>query len=302
MTAPDRALPDFVDTHLHLWDLSALRYPWLESPEFAQLRSDYLPADLRRDIGELPATGLVHVQAEYDHDRDPVDETLWLASLDFGPDGPPVVFVAYADLRASDLADTLDRHQEAGPVRGIRQEAWFDPESTRADIPRTNLLDDPSWRSGLEVVAAHDLSFDLLVWPHQLAQAAGIFAGLPDLPVVLEHTALPPIGDADGIAAWSDGLHAFAEAVPGAFVKVSALPFIAGSWKTDDIAPVFAEVHRAFGHDRMILGSNFPVDQLGASYREIWAGYEELTREWNAAAQAAVFAGNARHVYRIETA
>jgi predicted TIM-barrel fold metal-dependent hydrolase len=295
-------VPDFVDTHLHLWDLSHLRYPWLEGPEFAELRNDYLPADLRDDIGELPVTGLVHVQAEYDHDRDPVDETRWLSSLDFGPDTPPVVFIAYADLRTADLADTLKRHRDSGPVRGVRQEAWFDPASTRADIPRTNLLDDPSWRAGLETVAGHDLCFELLVWPHQLQQAAAIFAELAGLPLVLEHTALPPIGDADGIAAWSEGLHAFADAVPHAVIKVSALPFIAGSWTTADIAPVFDEVYIAFGRDRMILGSNFPVDRLGAAYSEIWSGYAELTREWDAATRTAVFSGNARRIYRIDDA
>lgn len=293
-------LPGFVDTHVHLWDLNELHYPWLENPDFAALRHDYLPKDLRRDQGRLPVSGLVHVQAEYDHEKDPVDETSWLASLDFGPDAPPVVIVAYADLRTPDLATTLERHREAGPVRGIRQEAWFDPDSTRADIPRTNLLDDPAWRAGLEVVAEHDLSFDLLIWHHQLPLAARIFADLPQLPLVLEHTALPPLGDADGMKAWLEGLHSFAEAVPNAVIKVSALPFIAGGWNTADIAPVFDEVTHAFGPDRMVLGSNFPVDRLGARYGEIWDGYDELTRTWAPDERVAVFAENARRIYRFE--
>ena len=292
-------VPAFVDSHVHLWDLDKLRYPWLDLPEFDALRRNYLPADWRVDSHAFDVAGLVHVQAEMDHNLDPVDETQWLASLDFGEDPPPIVYVAYADLRDPRLAETLERHLAAGPVRGIRQEAWFDPASRRADIPRHNLLDDRHWRVGLELLPSYDLSFDLLVWPHQLPQAGEIFAGIPELRVVLEHVGLPPIGDASAMGRWREGLEGFAEQVPGSVLKLSAMAFVAGGWRTDDIGPIVLAAIDIFGVDRCILGSNYPVDRVGASYEQIWQGYEQITRDFEPGHRDLLFRANAVNVYRI---
>jgi predicted TIM-barrel fold metal-dependent hydrolase len=294
-------VPPFVDTHLHLWDLGRFSYPWLADPDFAFLREDYGPREWRADAGALELVAAVHVQAEVDHAVDPVEETAWLRSLDFGEDAPALVYVAYADLRALDLDDVLARHRAAGPVRGIRQEAWFDPQSTRADIPRVNLLDDPAWRTGLKRLPRHGLSFDLLVWPHQLEQAARIFRALPELTVVVEHTGLPPLGDAAGMERWRAGLRHFARDVPRSLLKISAMAFISGGWTAPDVAPIVREALEAFGPDRCMLGSNFPVDRAAASYEEIWAGYAATTRELSAHERDAVFQGNAFRAYQIDS-
>ncbi len=293
------AIPAFVDTHVHLWDLEHLSYPWLEDPAFAALRQNYLADDWRADAGELELAGLVHVQAEVDHAVDPVEETAWLRSLEFGAGAPPLVYVAYADLRAPDLDDVLARHAEAGPVCGIRQEAWFDPESTRADIPRFNLLDDPAWRSGLARLPGHNLSFDLLVWPHQLEQAARLFSGLEELAVVLEHTGLPSPGDAEEMELWRAGMRGFARAVPASMLKISAMAFISGGWTVEEIKPVVLEAIEIFGPGRCMLGSNFPVDRGAATYEQIWAGYAEMLADLSADEQDGLFRCNAVRMYRL---
>jgi hypothetical protein len=70
-----------IDTHVHHLDLNRFRYPWLDDPEFDALRTDYLPADYRADAGDVEIEGWVHVQADVDHDSDPVEETSWLSRL-----------------------------------------------------------------------------------------------------------------------------------------------------------------------------------------------------------------------------
>src|SRR5690606_1174231 len=204
-----------VDSHLHLWDLERFGYPWLSDPENAGLRADYLPDDWRADARGVDIAATVHVQAEIDHAADPVAETAWLDSLAEagGVDSAPVptACVGYADLRAPDLDDVLDRHQRYPLFRGVRQEAWYDPDSTRADLPRHNLLDDPAWVAGLRRLADRGLTFDLLIWPRQLAQAAEIFRDLPQLPVVLEHAGLPVGPDPEHRARWRDGVRRFAD-------------------------------------------------------------------------------------------
>ncbi|HZV72235.1 MAG TPA: amidohydrolase family protein [Conexibacter sp.] len=289
-----------VDTHLHFLDLARFAYPWTEHPDFASLRRDYLPQDWQADAGEREVLAGVHVQAEVDHAIDPAQETAWLASL---PEPvAPMVHVAYADLRAADLDDVLARHRAHPAVRGIRQEAWFDPQSTRADIPRVNLLSDPTWRAGLARLPVHGLSFDLLVWPHQLVHAAEIFAALPQLAVVVEHTGLPPLGDAAGMQLWRDGLARFAATVPHAVLKISAMAFIASGWTTGVVGPIVREALEIFGPQRCMLGSNFPVDRGAASYAEIWSGYEQITADLSAAERTALFSGTALRTYHIDLA
>jgi predicted TIM-barrel fold metal-dependent hydrolase len=122
-----------------------------------------------------------------------------------------VACVVYADLRATDVHEVLARHSRSTLTRGVRQEAWFDPESTRADIPRDDVLSDPRWREGYRALGDFGLSFDLLVWPSQLAQAAAIAADTPAVPVALEHLGQPdPVRD-PGMRTWRAGVAGLAE-------------------------------------------------------------------------------------------
>jgi predicted TIM-barrel fold metal-dependent hydrolase len=288
-------LPRIVDAHLHLWDLDVLPYPWLDDPGCEPLRADYLPDDLRADSEGLDLAATVHVQAEMSHELDPVSETSWLAELARdGEPAVPTVCVGYADLRRPDLDDVLARHQEYAFFRGVRQEAWFDPQSTRADVPRENLLDDPRWVRGLDRLALRGLSFDLLVWDHQLRQAATIFRELPDLTLVLEHLGVPPA--AQYLDRWRQGLRQFARQVPWARLKLSALGMAGGR---DVARPLIREAIEIFGPDRCLFASNFPVERPALSYRGVWATYDAVTADLSLSERAALFAGTATRIYRI---
>lgn len=294
-----------VDAHFHLWDLARFHYPWLADPGAEGLQWDYLVDDWQRDTKDVELLATVHVQAEIDHAADPAEETAWLASLAAEQDAEravPTVCVGYADLRAPDLDEVLDRHQQHALFRGVRQEAWYDPESTRADVPRTNLLDDPAWVAGLDRLAARGLSFDLLVWWHQLEQAAAIFGDRPDLPVVLEHTGVPADASPEARELWRRGMRAFAAQVPHAILKISGLIFVSSTWALDEVAPVVREAMDAFGPERCMFASNFPVDKLAIGYTELWDAYDRFTADCSAQERAAMFRENALRVYRIDAA
>jgi predicted TIM-barrel fold metal-dependent hydrolase len=179
-----------IDTHVHLWDLARFRYPWMDDPAFDDLRKDYLPADYRAEAAETAVDGWIHMQAEIDHQLDPVAETEWVGALAeegsaSGVPGP-LGCIVYADLRAADVHDVLSRHCRYPLTRGVRQEAWFDPASTRADIPREDILSDPAWQEGDRALAEFGLSFDLLVWPAQLQGAPAPLAVLGVVSELLE--------------------------------------------------------------------------------------------------------------------
>lgn len=292
------SLPPIVDTHLHFWDLGAFRYPWLHDPGCEHLRQNYLPPDWQDDAANLEILARVHVQAEIDHDHDPVEETRWLNRI--APATPATVCVGYADLRDRRVDEVLARHAETPMFRGIRQEAWFDPDSRRADVPKQNLLDSPEWRKGLRRLSSHSLSFDLLVWPSQLDQARVIFREIPDLPVILEHTGLPPLSDFDGLTRWRTSLRAFARQVPQAFLKLSGMSLIEPCWSPDRIAPIIREAIDIFGPDRCMLGSNFPLERATLSYSRLWGTYGEMLAHLDAKERDAVFFRTAAAVYRID--
>jgi predicted TIM-barrel fold metal-dependent hydrolase len=295
------SVPTVVDTHVHFWDLSRFPYPWLESEDTAALSSDYLPSNFMADSADLDVSSIVHVQADIDHSLDPVEETAWLASLvDSAPDGfPPMVVVAYADLRSPTLADTLARHAEYDFVRGIRQEVWFDPESTLPGVLRENLLDDPAWTSGLRRLADYNLSFDLLVKAEQLQGAAAIFREIPEVPVIVDHAGVPTLTDGAPPAEWRDGMRRFASEVPNSVLKISGMGFIKSSWEIHDIAPIVRECIEIFGPSRCAFGSNFPVEKPDATYSRLWEAYAEITRDLSTEERTYLFSKTAELAYRI---
>jgi predicted TIM-barrel fold metal-dependent hydrolase len=299
---PSRPSHELIDAHVHHWQLGRFRYPWLEHPHFEALRTDYLPADYRAEAGGVPVAGWVHVQAEVDHALDPVDETAWVSALAeearaAGVPGP-LACVVYADLRAADLRDVLARHLRYPLTRGVRQEAWFDPASTRADIPREDLLSDPAWCEGYAALADFGLSFDLLVWPSQLAQAAEIAAGAPRVPVVLEHLGLPDPARVRGLGTWRAGVAALAE-LPHAHVKLSAVSLLGSPRDVRRVRAVVDELLELFGPGRCMVGSNFPVERLaggfGPWYELVLASLDGLPGH----ERAEVLAGTARRFYRL---
>ena len=299
-----------IDTHVHHWELSRFRYPWLDDPAFDDLRQDYLPTNYRADaataeIEDGRVDGWVHIQAEVDHRLDPVNETAWVASLAEQASGSqlsgPVACVVYADLRAADLREVLSRHCRYPLTRGVRQEAWFDPDSTRADIPREDLLSDPAWQNGYRLLAEFGLSFDLLVWPAQLVQAAAIVADTPSVPVVLEHLGLPdPITDA-GLRTWRTGVAALAQ-VPHAYVKLSAFSLLGNPRDERAVRGVVSVLLEHFGPRRCMVGSNFPVERLAGDFDSLYDLVLASLRELSEEQRAEVLAGTARRFYRISDA
>ncbi len=184
-----------IDAHHHLWDLALHRYPWLAEPvdhpagDYAAIRRSYLVADFIEDARRQDLVKSVHVQAELDHDDDPVKETAWLQSLANRPDGPgfPHGIVAYADLTAPDLERTLERHCAHANMRGIRQLLNHGPEPKLCFAPRGDLMRDGRWRGGLAVLARFGLSFDLQIWPWQMTEAAALARSCAELTFMLNH-------------------------------------------------------------------------------------------------------------------
>ncbi len=285
-----------VDTHMHLWDRTRFRYPWLESADAAGLPASYGAAEWRRDTAAVELAGIVHVQAEVDHASDPVAETAWMQQL-HDVEGMPTACVGYADLRSDALGDVLDRHAAYPVFRGIRQEAWFDPRSERADVPRINLLDDPAFLRGLQELERRDLVFELLVWQEQLEQAAALLREAPDLRVVIDHTGVPK--DEARREQWAHGLTAVLQAAPRGILKISGLGMVDAAWTPERIDPLIARALELAGPARVVFASNFPVEPEGVSYAQVWETFERAIAGFDPAERAAMLRDTATACYDL---
>ena len=189
------------------------------------------------------------------------------------------------------MADRLAELRERGPLVGIRHQVENEPD--RDWLLRSDVL------RGLAAVAGAGLAYDLLVNRSQYPSAARLADRLPDVRLVLDHAGKPPIA-AGEIVAWATAITEIARR-PNVFCKLSGLVTEAdwAAWQPGDLAPYAEHVLAAFGPERVMFGSDWPVCELAATYGEVVGVAESLTAALSAAERDEVFAGTARRVYGI---
>jgi predicted TIM-barrel fold metal-dependent hydrolase len=291
-----------VDPHMHLWDLERLHYAWLADPKITfsgdnrLLAQSYGPAQFLADAEGVEVLAVVHVEAAQDP-ADPIAETRWLQSLaDAG--GLPQGIVAYADLSHPDVETLLAAHTAHRNVRGIRQILNVHADPTFDYIGR-HYMREPAWRAGFAHLHSHNLSFDLQIYPSQMAEAAALAREHPQTTLIVNHTGM--FVDRDHVAgwrAWRDGMRGLA-ACPNVRVKISGLGMFDHAWTVESIRPHVLETIDTFGVERCMFASNFPVDRLHGSYPAIWHAFAQVTAGASATEHAALFRDNARRIYRL---
>ncbi len=295
-----------IDTHIHLWDLEKNHYPWLVEPikhfagDFSPLAKSYLFGDLHDDASGVDLHKCVHIQAEFDHDQDPVIETAWLQSVADNPAsrGMPHGIVAYADLAAPDVEDVLARHVEYPNMRGIRHMLNYEEDPALRFTDHEHLMSDPEWQRGFRLLAKYNLSFDLQIWPWQMEEAAQLAKKIPDVPIVLNHTGMPKDLDLSLMDQWKSGLQLLAES-PQVTVKISGLPMMDKNWTVEMIKPFVLGTIEIVGVNRCMFASNFPVDKLMTDYGRLWEAYDEIVKDFSDEDRAGLFWKNAERYYHI---
>jgi L-fuconolactonase len=277
--------PRRIDAHHHLWDLSARPQDWLDG--LGTIRRDFGPADLRAVTGPAGIDATVLVQVLND-----IDETADFLAVAGKSDLIRGV-VGWVGLTAPDVVAQLDRLR-SGPggdrLVGIRH--LVEPE------PDPDWLTRPDVLAGLRAVRDAGLVYDVLTRPHQLPAALAAVRAVPDMVFVLDHLSKPDI--AGGVLEpWATHLAALA-AEPNVVAKVSGLVTEAGpQWTVDDLRASVDVALEAFGPDRLMAGSDWPVCLLAASYDEVFDAASQLVSELSAAERDLVLGGTAERVYRL---
>ncbi|AWN17031.1 amidohydrolase [Salinisphaera sp. LB1] len=293
-----------VDPHVHFWRLDLGNQPWLENPQpnllgdYSPMAHDFGPADLRAAAGDIEIAAAVHIEADA---VDPLRETEWLAGLpdSVGADDLPTALVIGADLSKPDARDALERQIAASErVRGVRQilNVHADP---LFDYVGRHYMREPTWRANFALLAELGLSFDLQIYPDQMPAAAILAAEHPDVPFVINHAGMyVDRSSVAGWRAWRDGLRRLAS-LSNVAIKLSGFGMLDHDWKLGSIRPLILEAIDAFGVERCLFASNYPVDGLYAGYDAIWQAYADVVADAGTAVKQALFADNARRLYRL---
>ena len=286
---------DVIDPHIHLWDLWTRIYPHFERPtkgragSNAAIARSYLLEEFLDEGGpDVNVLAAVHVEA---FPTDPVKETRTLQEVaDRSP--IPIVIVANGDLTSPDFEALLDRHSEFPIFRGIRQVL------NRSGFNDRDFIADPAFLTGLKVLGRRGLSFDLQLSPHQMNTAARLASQAADTPIILNHAGMWGKRDLAGWQEWKAGMRALA-AQPNISVKISGLGMLDSNWTIESIRPLVLETLEAFGAERAMFASNFPVDKLTSDYPTIWKSFSTITEGMSEAERRGLFSENARRFYRI---
>jgi len=318
------ALP-IIDPHHHLWDHVGNRY------FFPELMSDL-------DAGHnIRATVFMQCEAMYRADGDPelqpVGETEFVngvaamsASGNYGPGRACAGIIGYADLRLADrVKRVLEAHVAAGGgrFRGVRNMAVFhkDPAAHGSTArPPEGLMRDESFRKGIRVLAGMGLTLDTYLYHTQIDEFSELARAVPDAPIVLNHVCAPiGIGPYEGkrqevFAAWSKSITEAAKQ-KNVCMKLGGLGMRIFGFKFQDekLPPTSEELAKAwgpyvehcisaFGPDRCMFESNFPVDKGTCSYVALWNAFKRIAAQYSASEKTALFSGTAARFYKLSVA
>jgi len=277
-----------VDAHHHMWDLAVRDQPWTAEPGLAEtLHRTFTLDDLKPLTAAAGIEASVLVQTITVAEETP--EFLVLA------EASPLVraVTGWTDLTEPGIADALQSLKESPGgrwLKGIRHQVQGEPD------PEWLIRDDVL--RGLKAVGEAGLVYELLTLPNQLPAAVKAVAALPGTSFVLDHCSKPPITTGE-LEPWATRLRALASR-PNVTCKLSGLVTEASEdWTTEDLRPYVDVVLEAFGPDRVMFGSDWPVCLLHATYAQVVEATEELTEELSVAERDAVWGGTAARVYGI---
>jgi predicted TIM-barrel fold metal-dependent hydrolase len=301
MAEAGRHSQPIVDAHHHIWRLA--QTPWLNGPPVPRIFGDYAP--LRRDylIDEYLADGMplgvvksVYVQVNVATGKE-IEEVAWVQSVADRREFPHAI-TAFADLSAANVGDVLDGEMACGNVRAIRQQLHWHENPLYRFASRPDIMNDAGWRRGLAQVERRGLMFELQVFAGQMQDAVALVRDFANLTFVLLHAGMPEDRSRDGGGRWRAAMRQLA-ACPNAMVKISGLGTFEHGCSVASWRPVIEQAIDAFGPNRCLFGSNFPIEKLWTSYAELVGVVRTCLEGYSEAERRAVLHDTAARLYGL---
>ncbi|AMP01077.1 amidohydrolase family protein [Collimonas arenae] len=279
---PESSVPLRIDAHQHFWLLANRSGQWPPA-ELAAIHRDFLPQQLAPLLKQHGIDGTVLVQS-----LPSVTDTLFLLAL---AERAPFIqaVVGWADLKSRNAVEQIALLASHRKLRGLRPML-----QDLAD----DWIADPLLEPAIAAMQRHRLSLDALILPRHLPALLAFAQSHPNLPIVIDHAAKPPIASAE-MTPWREHISRFA-ALPQVYCKLSGLVTEASSvWQEGDLQPYADHILDVFGASRVIWGSDWPVVNLAADYGRWLATTESLLSKLDPLQRQQVMGLNAQRFYRL---
>lgn len=272
-----------IDSHQHFWQFDPVRDAWIDE-SMGEIARDFLPQHLKPLLQESQIDGCVAVQA--DQSETETEFLLDLAQRHSFVKG----VVGWVDLCADDLSERLIFYSKNPFFKGVRHILQAEKEGYMVK---------ESFVKGIGLLKDFNLTYDILIYPHQLEEAIELVKQNPDQPFVLDHLAKPYIKDKK-IEKWAKHIKQLA-AFKNVNCKFSGL-LTEGDWnhwQASDFSDYLSVVMEAFGQDRLMFGSDWPVCLLAGSYQHVLRIVEDFIEGLSLADKNKIMGENAHNFYRL---
>ena len=275
-----------IDSHQHFWHYDPSRHGWI-TDEMSVIRHDFLPIDLLPELHLNHMDGCIAVQADQSE-----DETVFLLELAKRHQEIKGV-VGWVNLCSPDLPERLEYFSQFETLRGFRHIVQSEPDD--------HFLVRKDFVEGIRRLQEFNFSYDILIYPRQLPAAIELVEKFPKHRFVLDHLAKPSIRSGE-IQIWAQHLRTLATN-PNVYCKVSGLVTEADwkNWRNADFEPYLDIVFEAFGPDRIMFGSDWPVCLLAGTYKQVKELIANYVRDLSVGQQERIFGLNAISFYGLNT-
>ncbi len=272
-----------IDAHQHFWKYKAETHAWInESMEVIQ--KDFLPEQLGPLLAENGIDGCIAVQADQS-----LEETKFLIELAEQNTWIKAV-IGWIDLKAVDIEDQLIYWKQKPILKGFRH-------ILQSEEPEFMLSSD--FLRGIAALQKMNYCYEILIYPYHLPAALLLVKQFPEMRFIIDHMAKPNIKDKQ-ISKWQEGIEKLGQQ-KNVFCKISGMVTEANwkNWEAADFEPYLTVIKKAFGMDRLIYGSDWPVCLVASGYKEQYAIYKQYFSDSSSLEIENLFGGNAKRFYQI---
>lgn len=273
-----------IDSHQHFWKFDPIRDAWI-TDDMSTIRKDFFPEELHPILVANNFEGCVTVQS----DQSENENAFQLANADKFDFIKGIV--GWVDLRAKNIGERLSYYSQFKKLKGFRH--VLQGEAQR------DLMLQPDFLNGISVLQEFNYTYDILIYPDQLRFIKEFVSRFPEQRFVVDHLAKPYIKDGK-IDQWKKEIKEVAES-ENVFCKISGYVTEADwhNWKQEDFRPYFDVIANAFGIDRIMFGSDWPVCLLGGNYSDILNIATTYFSAFSKDEQDKIFGDNAIKFYNL---
>jgi L-fuconolactonase len=273
-----------IDAHQHFWQYNAQRDAWI-SDDMSAIRRDFFFCDLSHELATNGIDATIAVQADQSE-----TETTFL--LDLATQHPQIAgVVGWVDLRSPLVDKRLEHFSQFEKLCGFRHLVQAEPDE--------NFMSREDFQRGIAALAHFGFTYDILIYPRQVPAAIGLVEKFSKQPFIVDHMAKPEIRS-QRVEPWAAQMRELAQN-PNVFCKVSGLVTEADwhKWSPDDFRPYLDVVFDAFGADRLVFGSDWPVCLVAGTYHGVKRLIEDYLQHVSPADHAKIFGANASQFYGL---